>query len=82
MVANILDYNPDVPQYNKEINRIINEVYLNFYMTQPWTWAQQTLNVYTNPDTTQTDLRLIPKNANGFFQSAIEGVNNTTGIGS
>jgi len=81
MVANILDYNPDVPQYNKEINRIINEVYLNFYMTQPWTWAQQTLNVYTNPDTNQTDLRLIPKNANGFFQSAIEGVNNTTGIG-
>tara|TARA_R110000823_G_scaffold65322_5_gene153336 strand:- start:3412 stop:4938 length:1527 start_codon:yes stop_codon:yes gene_type:complete len=82
MVANILDYNPDVPQYNKEINRIINEVYLNFYMTQPWTWAQQTLNVYTNPDTNQSDLTITPKAANGFFENKISNVNTTTGIGS
>ena len=46
MVGNILDYNPNVTAYNAELNKIINEDYLNFYLSQPWTFAQQTLDVY------------------------------------
>lgn len=81
MVANIIDYNPDVSAYNTEINRIINEVYLNFYMTQPWEFCQKTINTYTNPDTTQTDLEITPKNVDDYFSNVIGGVDNTTGIG-
>jgi len=81
MVANILDYNPDVPQYNAEINRIINEVYLNFYMTQPWTFCQKTLNVYTNPDSSQSDLTITPRAiTQGFFVNEIGGIT-TDGVG-
>jgi hypothetical protein len=81
MVANILDYNPDVKAYNKEINRILNEVYLEFMTTQPWTFTQQTLDVYTIPDTTQTDLVITPKTTDGLNVNKITGVNLTTGIG-
>ena len=49
MIGSILDYNPEVEAYRDEMNRIINECYLDFYMLQPWTWAQKTLNTYTNP---------------------------------
>lgn len=80
MVANIIDYNPDVEAYNKEINRLINEVYLNFYMTQPWTWAQKTLNVYTNPDSTQTNTRITPRAiSQGYPNNAIESIGTADG---
>jgi|TARA_R100001086_G_scaffold236853_1_gene160583 hypothetical protein len=81
MVANIIDYNPDVTAYNEEINKIINEVYLNFFMTQPWSFAQKTIDTYTLPDVTQTDLTITPNAGNAYLKNFLEGMNNTTGIG-
>ncbi len=51
-VGNILDYTPDVNAYNEELNRIINEVYLEFFVSQPWYFSQKTLDTYTIPDAT------------------------------
>ena len=65
MVGNILDYNPNVAAYNTELNRIINEVYLNFYLSQPWTFAQQTLDVYSHPDTTDTAATIAQNTTSG-----------------
>ena len=62
MVANLLDYNPNVKAYNEEINRLINEEYINFFMTQPWEFAQRTVDIYTKPDATDTAAQ-INKNA-------------------
>jgi len=61
MIGSILDYNPEVEAYRDEMNRIINECYLDFYMLQPWTWAQKTINTYTNPDCKQTDTQITPR---------------------
>ena len=71
MVGNILDYNPNVAAYNTELNRIINEVYLNFYLSQPWTFAQQTLDVYSHPDTTDTAATIAQNTTSGKFKNKI-----------
>ena len=71
MVGNILDYNPNVAAYNTELNRIINEVYLNFYLSQPWTFAQQTLDVYSHPDTTDTAATIAQNTGSGKFKNKI-----------
>jgi len=81
MIGSILDYSPNVSAYNLEMNRIINETYLDFYMLQPWTFCQKTLDVYTTPDATQADLLISPRSVNGYFQNEILQVNSTTGIG-
>ena len=81
MVGSILDYSPDVTAYKLEMNRILNECYLDFYLLQPWTFCQKTLDVYTTPDTTQTDLRITPNAGNGYFNNQVTAVNYTTGIG-
>mgnify|MGYP003635744953 FL=1 len=67
MIGSILDYSPNVTAYNAEMNRIINETYLDFYMLQPWTFCQKTLDVYTTPDATQADLTITPRAADGYF---------------
>tara|TARA_R110000824_G_scaffold181127_2_gene361874 strand:+ start:7419 stop:8915 length:1497 start_codon:yes stop_codon:yes gene_type:complete len=81
MVGNILDYNPDVEAYNIEINRILNEVYLEFMTTQPWTFTQQTLDIYTMPDATQTNLQITPQATNSLLFNSVANVNFITGIG-
>ena len=81
MVGSILDYAPNVEAYNIELNRIINESYLDFYMLQPWTFCQKTLDVYTIPDTKQEDLTIAPRGVDGYFRNSIENVSFTTGIG-
>ena len=81
MVGNILDYNPNVQAYNTEINRILNEVYLEFMTTQPWVFTQQTLDINTMPDATQTNLTITPQSTNSLLFNSITGVNFTTGIG-
>ena len=81
MVGSILDYAPNVEAYNIELNRIINESYLDFYMLQPWTFCQKTLDVYTTPDATQNDLTIEPRGVNGYFRNFIENVDFSTGIG-
>lgn len=80
MVGNILDYNPNVTAYNAELNKVINEVYLNFYLSQPWTFAQQTLDVYSNPDTTDTSCTISQNTASGAFKNVIVGCTNIAAI--
>ena len=80
MIGSILDYNPEVEAYRDEMNRIINECYLDFYMLQPWTWAQKTLNTYTNPDSTQNDITITPRAiSQGYPTNEVGGI--TTGDG-
>ena len=75
MVGSILDYNPEVEAYRDEMNRIINECYLDFYSLQPWTWAQKTLDTYTNPDCTQTDTQITPRAiAQGFATNTVTSI--------
>lgn len=80
MVANILDYSPNVTEYNNQINKILNETYLQFFLLQPWTFAQKAVDVYTIPDATQDDLEITPA-VKGYFVNLITNVNTTTGIG-
>lgn len=80
MVGSILDYNPEVDAYRNELNRIINECYLNFYLLQPWTWCQKTLDTYTNPDSTQTNIQITPRAiAQGFPENKITSVSMAAG---
>ena len=43
MVGSIVDYDPDVQTYREEVERIINELYLDFYTDRPWKFAQKTV---------------------------------------
>ena len=66
-VGNILDYTPDVNAYNEELNRIINEVYLEFFVSQLWYFSQKTLDTYTIPDATAPGTITPAAGANSFF---------------
>lgn len=81
MVANIIDYNPDVKAYNAEINKIINECYLQFWLTQPWTFCQKTLDIYTLPDIVQSTTTITPSPSPRIPKHDIDNVSFSTGIG-
>jgi hypothetical protein len=48
MVGSIVDYDPNVQTYKDEVNRVLNELYLDFFTDRPWKFAQDTeeLQVY------------------------------------
>ena len=71
-VGNILDYTPDVQAYNEELNRIINETYLDFFVSQPWYFSQKTLDTYTIPDATAPGQITPAASANSFFIQSID----------
>lgn len=50
MIFSITDYNPDVETYQEEVNRIVNEVYADFFSSRPWTFSQKEIDMYTMPD--------------------------------
>ena len=60
MVGSIIDYNPDIESYQDELNRIINQVYLQFWTSHPWKFAQKSVDVYTNPDVSDTAATITP----------------------
>lgn len=80
-VGNILDYTPDVNAYNEELNRIINEVYLEFVVSQPWYFSQKTLDTYTIPDATAPGVITPAPSANSFFIQSISCATLGTTIG-
>jgi len=56
MIGSIIDYDPNITSYINELNRMINETYLEFMQLRTWPWADTELDVYTVPDLTVTGL--------------------------
>ena len=54
MIGSIIDYDPQVTSYQDEVNRIINEIYLEFFTSHPWKFSQKSVDIYTKPDVTDT----------------------------
>ena len=50
MIGSIIDYDPQVTSYQDEVNRIVNEIYLEFFTSHPWKFNQKSVDVYTKPD--------------------------------
>jgi hypothetical protein len=50
MVGSIVDYDPNVQTYKDEVNRIINELYLDFFTDRPWKFAQETQEIQIYKD--------------------------------
>ena len=56
MIGSIIDYDPNITSYKSEINRVVNEHYLEFLMLRNWSFNQTEVDVYTVPDLTVTGL--------------------------
>ena len=56
MIGSIIDYDPNITSYITEMNRVINENYLEFMSLRTWPFADTELDVYTVPDLTVTGL--------------------------
>ena len=54
MVGSIVDYDPNVQTYKDEVNRIINELYLDFFTDRPWKFAQETQEIQIYKDVAVT----------------------------
>lgn len=54
MIGSIIDYDPQVQSYQDEVNRIINQVHLEFFTAHPWKFSQKSIDIYTRPDITDT----------------------------
>lgn len=52
MVGSIVDYDPDVQTYRDEVTRVINELYLDFFVDKPWKFAVKTTGVPVYKDVT------------------------------
>lgn len=55
MVGSIVDYDPNVQTYRDEVNRVLNELYLDFFTDRPWKFAQETEELQIYKDVTVTD---------------------------
>ena len=55
MVGSIVDYDPNVQTYRDEVNRILNELYLDFFTDRPWKFAQETQEVQVYRDVSTAD---------------------------
>ena len=78
MIGSIIDYDPQITSYKNEVNRIINEIYLQFFTERAWQWAQKDIDVYTVPDITETNKRITTGAAGQRgFENGIELMSNT-----
>ena len=55
LVGTIVDYDPDVQAYRDEVNRVLNQIYMEFFTDKPWKFAQKTTSITARPDVTATD---------------------------
>lgn len=62
MVGSIVDYDPNVQTYKDEVNRILNELYLDFFTDRPWKFAQETEEVQVYRDVTVTNVSIAAGN--------------------
>jgi len=49
-VGNILDYNPEVPEYREEVRNTLNDIYLSLFSDRKWKWAQKETKVWAFAD--------------------------------
>ena len=78
MIGSIIDYDPQITSYKNEVNRIINEIYLQFFTERAWQWAQKDIDQYTVPDITETNKRITTGAAGQrTFENGIELMSNT-----
>jgi hypothetical protein len=54
MIGSIIDYDPQVQSYKDEVNRIVNEIYLEFFTSMPWKFSQKAVDYYTHTDVIDT----------------------------
>lgn len=54
MVGSIVDYDPDVQTYKDEMSRLLNETYLDFMTSKPWTFVQETRDIDVYADKSGT----------------------------
>jgi len=54
MIGSIIDYDPEIQSYKDEVNRIVNEIYLEFFCSHPWKFNQKSVDLYTKPDISDT----------------------------
>jgi len=52
MIGSIIDYDPEIESYQREVHRIINQIYLEFFCEHPWKFNQKSIDIYTKPDLT------------------------------
>ena len=55
MVGSIVDYDPNVQTYIDEVNRVVNEIYLDFFTDRPWKFAQETEEIQVYRDVSVAD---------------------------
>ena len=73
MVGSILDYDPNITSYKDEVNRVINEIYLEFIALHPWPFSQVVVDDYALNDLTVTGLSTTATTA-GNKSIAITGI--------
>jgi len=49
-VGNILDYNPDVPEYREEVRNTFNDIYTSMFSDRKWKWAQKEVKLWAFAD--------------------------------
>ena len=59
MVGSILDYDPNISSYKDEVNRVINEIYIEFMSLHTWPFSQCDLDDYALPDINATGLTTV-----------------------
>lgn len=62
-IANILDYYPDIPSYNEQINEIINNHYLSLFSERPFSFAQKEEVVSSYADVELTNISFTQNDA-------------------
>ena len=50
MVGSILDYDPNITSYKDEVNRVLNEIYIEFIALHPWPFSQVVVDDYALND--------------------------------
>ena len=77
LVGTIVDYDPDVQAYRDEVNRVLNQIYMEFFTDKPWKFAQKTAVVTARPDATTAigvaNMATAAVTATGFFENWMEG---------
>jgi hypothetical protein len=63
-IKNITDYNPDVQTYLDDLDNLINDAYLDIYLSKRWTFAQHLCYLDIYPDITPTSEPGVTRNAN------------------
>ena len=58
MIANVVDYDPNVETYRTQINQLINDAYYRLFTTKVFTFAQKETIVKAYTDVDITDITL------------------------